>query len=267
MAVIIQEPTLKEIIKDAWKSKIYILLFGVVFFFISVLLVYFMKPFYKAEAIISSSFILNNIEEEKDSAVSMENIINFDDLFISYQQILTGPVTAKAVINDRVRKIAEQDCIFKGCNREFVIWNSQEFSDYIRDKVKIEPVAMTNFRKITYEHPDKESAVYMISVLHEQANNIIKSRIEKSLEKRIDYLKKSLEGDLYPDNRKAVVKMLMQYEYILMLTRVEEYIAAKYIEPVYVSNKSVWPRKYIFITVFIFVGMLLGYVIAGIRKS
>ncbi len=267
MSVVIQEPTLKEIIKDAWKSRIYILVFGVIFFFISVLLVYFMKPFYRAEAIISSSFILNNMEEDKNRAVSMENIVNFDDLFISYQQILTGPITAKAVINDRVRKIAEQDCIFKGCNREFVLWDSQEFSDYISDKVKIEPVAMTNFRRITYDHPDKDSAVYMISRLHEKANDIIKSRIQKSLEKRIDYLRKSLEGNLYPDNRKAVVNMMMQHEYILMLTKAEEYVAAKYIEPVYVSNKAVWPRKYIFITVFVFIGMLLGYVIAGIKKS
>ena len=267
----VQELTLKELLLDAWKDRLFIISFAALFLLISIIIIYFSKPSYRAEAVISPSYIFsesfnNNGEEGNIQIVDIG--ISGDFLFNSYIQIIRGNSLASKIFNDKLISIYKEDCYFRFCFKNDGLNNSADLSEYLQRKIKIDPVGLTDFKKISFVHPDKEKAQYVIESIHRETNGIIRLNLEDSFSKKIDYLERKLSENIHPDHKKEIVSMIMNYEYYLMQSEVGLDVGARYVEPVYVMSRAVWPRKSFLIVFMVFIGGIVGYVFAAtIRKE
>ncbi len=116
-----------------------------------------------------------------------------------------------------------------------------------------------------YLHPDKKFAVNMVKRIHRITDEMIRARILVETNQRIDYLNASLGKTTNPDHKRSLANLLMEQERLKMMVSLDQPYAASIIEPAYSSVRARWPDHYIIYPVFIFIGMLLGFVTYGLK--
>lgn len=190
---------------------------------------------------------------------------NIND-FGRFEQMIAGQAVAAALLQEAsVRQGLTQD-------RALIFWHAQtprnpaEMADYLRKRVRLEPVGATMMRRMVYLHPNPAFAAAFLQHVHHAADRIIRDNVRRDTQQRIDYLQQALSRTLNPDNQRALTNLLIEQERLRMLAAIEQPYAAAIIEPAAPSARSRWPDKPLMVAVLMALGAAAGLVVHAFRR-
>jgi hypothetical protein len=225
-------------------------------------------PFYRAQMIVGPAAPISNNEAAgeiaKMRAAQLDsNIMNFT----RFENTLAGSSVAGALLKDE--KIFEgltQDRSF-GLLRAETTWTPEKLAEYIRRRVRIDPVGETPLRRLVYYHPSAGFAAYFLTRLHEVSDGLIRRSIRSAAAGRVEYLQKTSQSIPNPEHRRSLTELLMEQERLLMLASVDQPYAAMIVEPASSSSRPKWPGRIAAFLIFSLAGGFAGFAVHGIRRA
>lgn len=257
------EKTLVDVLRDFWKAKYYIFCFCGIALILAFLFLSTVTPYYKAEMIVSPAHNMRHLSSPKTEGTIQPPVNNLgnDAAFERFSNIYALPSLAiKLYAQEDVARFILQD-------NPFGFKNAEKKNDYFRRKVRIEPVSGTSFRRLYYYHPDPKFAARLLTVLHRMTDEHIRRSVLKETNERITYLNEAMSRSANPEHRRTLAALMMEQERVRMMVSLDQPFSASIVEPAYVSETPAWPNSYMIYPVFLFVGLLLGFVTYGLRHN
>ncbi len=265
------EKTLFDVLRDVWRAKVYMAVCAVFSMILAFVFINTANPFYRAEMILAPAIPMGQGLHMSSSISEGSGQVQPNDLqnsaaFLRFEHIYDGASVASILMNDD--KVLESLAF----DRPFTLssvekqWNAQSLSEYLQKRVRLEPVSGSPLRKLTYYHPNKDFSITMITRIHRIADEIIRARILREVSERIIYLNNALSTVSNPDHRRNLAELLMEQERLKMMVSLDQPFAASIVEPASVSAHPKWPDSYLIYPIFLCVGLLLGFIIHGMRR-
>jgi len=265
---VLPEKTLFDVLRDVWCAKLYMLFFCCLFIFLSFVFLGFSNSYYRAEMVLASAMPMGQgaaLQKQEGTIQVQPSDLQSDVVFLRFEATYNGASVANILMKDQnvLDALAfDRPFIFSdGQNVKY----SEELSEYLKARVLLEPVSGTPLRRLVYLHPNKDFAKAMIARIHRITDEMIRVRFLHEVNERIDYLNSALSRIQNPDHRRSLVLLLMEQERLKMLVSLDQPFAASIVEPPSVSAKPRWPDPYLIYPVFMFVGLLIGFVVHGVR--
>lgn len=133
--------------------------------------------------------------------------------------------------------------------------------------LKIRPLGLTPYLKITLRHHDAGKAVAILSNLYTITDQAIRQDKKIKTNRRIAYLKDQLDTVHQPDYRDALVSLLKEQEQTAMMASIDQAFAAEVIKAPSVLPKPVSPRAIILFPLLALSGGMIGLMFSGFRKA
>ncbi len=264
----VPEKTLFDVLRDIWRAKFYMLFFCCLFIFLSFVFLGFSNSYYRAEMVLAPAMPMGQgrAAQRQEGTIQVQvSDLQSDVVFLRFEATYSGVSVANILMKDQnVLDVLAFD-------RPFVFSDApnakhaEGLSEYLKARVLLEPVSGTSLRRLVYLHPNKDFAKAMIARIHRITDEMIRVRFLHAVNERIDYLNSALSRTQNPDHRRSLVLLLMEQERLKMLVSLDQPFAASIVEPPSVSAKPRWPDPYLIYPVFMFVGLLIGFVVHGIR--
>jgi hypothetical protein len=270
------EPNFSDLLSDLWQYRRSIMMGLFMGFVLAILFVMSARPHYQAHLLLIPASPMNGAETS--SLLSDENIYALRFLaqrfgtsgasdFERFQTIFSGASVAKELLSDdRIKKGLQRDRTFVFSSARATM-NSEELSDYLADRVKLEPISGSNVRRLVYFHEDPQFAKYMVAAIHNIADRLIRDNIRRDSEARISYLQKAIFETSNPEHRRALTTLLLEQERLKMLVSIDQPYAAAVIEPASSGAKPQWPDFYFITAAFMLVGAFLNFMIFSLKNS
>ncbi len=268
---VLPEKTLFDVLRDVWRGKFYMLGFAFVTCMFAFIFLVFAQDFYRADMIVAPASPLGHGMQagafvgEGSLQVQQEDLQS-SAAFLRFEAIFNGVSVASVLLRDeKILAALRFDQSFTFSQPEEEAWSASRFSEYLKRRVRIEPVSGTPLRRMIYLHPDRDFASYMLARVHRVSDGLVRHHILQEVNGRIAYLNKSLVATTNPGHKRNLTALLMEQERLKMMVSLDQPYAATIIEPPFVSSRPRWPDPYIIYPVFLFVGLFLGFVVYGAR--
>jgi len=267
---IAREKTLYDVLRDVWKAKYYMLGFSVVMVIAAFLFLSLANNYYRAEMVIAPArpmgqSLISSSKISEGSSQIQEGDLQSSSAFLRFENMYNGVSVAKFLAQDKdIIAGVSSDLAFE-FSKPKNDWNEQRLSEYLKKRVKLEPVSGTPLRRLIYLHSNEAFAADMVKRIHRITDEMIRARILVETKQRIEYLQSSISKTTNPEHRRSLANLLMEQERLKMMVSLDQPFAASIIEPAFVSSRPRWPDPYIIYSVFTFIGLLLGFVVYGLR--
>lgn len=267
---VLPEKTLFDVLHDVWRAKIYILGSCGIMLMLSFVFMGMAQDYYRAEMILAPAIPMgqgmSTGSQRPEGTIQIQN----DDLqssaaFLRFQTIYDGVSVASILMQDKNILAAltfDRPFEFSKARNK---WSAESLSEYLSNRVVLESVSGTPLRRLVYLHPNKDFAAAMVARVHRISDEMIRVRLLREANGRIDYLNDSLSRVQNPDHRRSLAALLMEQERLKMLVSLDQPFAASIVEPPSVSSRPHWPDPYVVYPVFLLVGFLMGFVVYGLR--
>jgi hypothetical protein len=265
-----QSVSLLDVCGDLWRARFFILIGGFMALGAGFAFLIFAVPYYKATMLVSPANTMNGAESSSlgadDSLYALRYLVqrmgagNSSD-FARFENIYSGTAVATILLADpkvRAGFDLDQRFAFSGV---VVPHNAEEMAEYLRDRVRLEPVGTTSMRRLVYWHPHPEFAKYFLHSLHKVTDELIRQRVRRDAEARVSYLQNEMQKNTNPDHRRALTTLLMEQERLRMLVSIDMPYAAAVVEAPAVGARPQWPDMTWVIAGFSLVGMVLGFLL------
>lgn len=252
------EKTLADVLRDLWSAKVYLFFSAIIGFVFAVLFLAVSTPHYKAEMIIAPAHSFGhslNSAPEGTIHAQTEQLSN-DEAFERFSHIFSLPSMSQ--------KLLEKDTVRLGLKE---VGEDAKRKDYFKRKIHIEPVSGTSFRRLFYYHPDPKFAIELLTLVHGMTDEHIRRAVLNDTNERITYLNDAMSRSVNPEHRRTLAALMMEQERIRMMVSLDQPFSASVVEPAFASARPRWPDSYVIYPVFIFVGLLLGFVVYGLRHN
>lgn len=264
------EKTLFDVLRDVWRAKLYMSLMAILSVFIAFVFMAFAQDYYMGRMIVAPAMPMvqgtgAGAGIGEGSAQVQRSTFDSNAAFLQFEHIYHGVSVASVLLGDQAFMASikmDRPFEFSGVEDE---WTAEMLSEYLKHHVILAPVSGTPLRSLTYYHPDKAFARDFVGRVHRIADEIIRARILRETSERIEYLNVAMDASQNPDHRRNLARLLMEQERILMTVSLDLPFAARVVEFPYVSAKAKWPDPYVIYSVFLLIGLFLGFVIFGIR--
>jgi LPS O-antigen subunit length determinant protein (WzzB/FepE family) len=229
---------------------------------ITVLIILFQTPIYRVSMIVAPS--------ERTGVPSLSSFLPkaaADAPALQYfvERIDASQSTDFTVFETRLTTISQlkalPDRIQKSIN------DDGDAVEWLQKNIKIRPVGMTPFRKISIDHENPDAAKDVLKTLCLNTDMAIRQDKKSKISRRISYLNEQLKTTMNPDHRDAIIALLKEQEQTLMMASIDNEFAAVIIEPPSVSARPISPRGIILFPVLMFTGMILGYMFSNFRQA
>ncbi len=270
------EMTLADLLLFVWRAKYYVFFGAMVGLVLAVLYIGVTVPQYKATMLIAPADRKGGPDVKAllpdNSSFAIQYLVNSigpqdSNDFVRLLNIMTAPSVARILLEDP--KI--QAGLKQRGGLPFLTGDAPDtaaaLSAYLDKMIDIQPIGNSALRKITYFHPDRTFAAYMLARAHFIADNLIRSDIMRMTEKRLAYLRQASRTADHPDHRRALTSLLMEQEHILMILNMDEPFAATIAEPPMAGAEPDRPRKALVYTIFLLVGAFFGTLLYRGRTS
>lgn len=240
-----------DIIKTNFKLIVVGCIIGAV---LATLIVLFQKPVYQAEMIVAptertgvpslSSFLPKGAADAPALQYFVERIDASQSTdFTVFETLLTSA----SIHNQMDKKLVSSH-------------------EWLKKKLKIRPVGLTQFRKVTLRDTNKEKLIPILNTLYRLTDQSIRNDKKSKTQRRIIYLNEQLKTTFNPDHRDAIIALLKEQEQTSMMVSIDTHFAADIIEPAYIISKPVAPNGMILFPVLIILSGFLGLVVGGFRN-
>jgi len=267
---IMSEKTLYDVLRDIWCAKFWMLGFVIIMTIAAFVFLSVANDFYRAEMIIAPASPMGQTLKKGGDVGEGSTQLGEEDFqsnaaFLRFENTYNGASVANFLVRDKdIISGLALDRNFE-FSENLEKWDAENLSEYLKKRIRLEPVSGTPLRRMIYLHPDKKFAVDMVKRIHRITDEMIRARILVETNQRIDYLNASLGKTTNPDHKRSLANLLMEQERLKMMVSLDQPYAASIIEPAYSSVRARWPDPYIIYPVFIFIGMLLGFVTYGLK--
>lgn len=267
----VTEPSLAEMIRDIWEARTAITRGFLSGALCALLLMGLLMPSYKAEMIVAPASPMNGADMSSmplDGSLSALRYLvqraggGNSSNFLRFENLYAGPSVATLLLKD--------DVILAGLQNDKTLrlrllqkekeWTPDKLSAYIERRVKLVRLEDRTLRRLTYLHPDRKFAPYLLSRLHILTDALIRNDIRGQTIERISYLQEKLAQSTNPEHRRALATLLLEQERLLMLASIDQPYAAAALEPPHASVKTVWPDPLLVFPIFMLLGAVLGLV-------
>ncbi len=268
--LVLPEKTIFDVLRDIWRSRVYMFVFIIIFMATALVFITFSQKFYKAEMIIAPATPMGQGMQNSARIGEGSIQVQHEDLqstasFLRFEHIYNGVSVASILLQDKeIISALEFDRNFE-FSKTKRNWTVEQLSEYLKKRVKLEPVNGTPLRRLTYMHPDKRFAYYIIKRVYQVSDQIIRDAIFKQANGRIIYLNKSLAATTNTGHRENLTSLLMEQERLKMMVSLDQPYAATIIEKPFVYSSASYPDPYVIYPIFLFVGMFLGFITYGLR--
>lgn len=265
------DPTLKDLLKDVWRLKWFIILGGVFGSICAFIMLWLAVPHYKASMLVTaatrsgggapdiSSLFPENTGFAIEYVVQSFAPTNSAD-FLRFEHILRESSIARRLIDDQELINGIQKDVPFYFMKQKQPQTAEELAEYFRKNIKIENVGTSSIRRLIYLHPDPHFAVTLLHKIHAITDNLIRDEMTKMTDARITYLQQAIANTLHPEHKRVLTSLLMEQEHIRMVLNIKEDFAAAIIEPAAASHKPYWPQRSASFSIFILSGLFFGYV-------
>lgn len=270
------EKTLGDLLEEIRQAGAWMTAGIIVMGALAVLFIFMATPFYQAQMILSPARPMNGVEISLSSGgdnffaeryLTQRNSSGSIDDFARFESMYAGPSVAT--------KLLEDEKILRGLsfdkNFEFSEsrekWTPEELAEYIKRRVKLQPVGATAMRRMVYLHPSREFGVYFLHRVHRVTDEMIRAAVRMEAGERIDYLQKTGETAVNPEHRRALTALLLEQEQLRMLASIDQPYAAAIIEPPANLPKAQWPDVLLLVPAFMFAVALAGFMLHGMRTA
>lgn len=266
-----------DLFKDMWNAKTYIaigicvcLLIGAVFLFV-------VTPHYKISMIVAPANPMNG--NEVSSMLANDNLFALRFLaqrigagsssdFVEFESIYNGPSVAGILLKDpNILKVLKEDLLTRWSSQRDGEINAEEFAEYLKDRVRLQPISGNGLRNLVYYHPNPNAGKYLIQEIHRKTDALIRNNIKAESLARADYLKNAVAQTSNPEHRRALTTLLLEQERLLMLVSIDQPYVASIVEPPSGSVKTLWPDYTLLIVILSFVGAFLGFLAYSFRGN
>ncbi len=259
-----KEQTLVDVLRDVWRAKIYLFFFGIFSLICAFIFIQSAVPHYKAEMIVAPahSFPQSLVGIPEGSIQVQGEALGGDAAFARFAQTYSLPSVVDVLLKaEGIKSGLKRD-------RSFAFSNEERAFDvsYFKQNLRLEPVSGTVFKRFIYMHPDPEFAVRLLSLVHGIADEQIRRSVLRETNERITYLNEAMGRSVNPEHKRNLAELMMEQERMRMMVSLDQPFAASVIESAYVSAKPRWPDPFIIYPVFLFVGLLLGFVTYGFGR-
>ncbi len=265
------EKTIFDVLRDIWRGKFYLLFFGFFALVLALVFVSLAQDYYRADMIVAPATPMMGKGMDTSSRLGEGSIqVQQEELestaaFMRFETIYDGISVASVLVRDtEILDALKFDRPFEFSKPKEGV-TAAILSDYMARRVTLEPVSGTPMRKLSYLHPNKEFATYMIARVHNVTDEIIRRRILLETNGRIDYLNAAMGTTTNPDHRRNLTALLMEQERLKMLVSLDQPFAAAVVERPHISSRPAWPDPYVIYPVALLIGFLLGFLIYGLR--
>ena len=259
--------TLADIFRDIGRARTFILgglVSGVI---CAVAFLYVTIPQQKAMMIIAPTSPMNGAQVS--SMVNDQNLfalqyvmqrvgVGASSNFTRFENIYNGASVARRLLDDPKIKTGltiDNSFRFLSPKQEY---SAESLSAYIKKRVHLDPVGASSLRQLSYMHSNGAFAKYFLYALHNEADNIIRTRLQAETSERISYLQDNIAATNNPEHRRALASLLMEQERLRMLASIETSYAASVVEPPSTLPKPAWPSKSLIILSFLTAGFILA---------
>lgn len=271
------QTTLYDLLAVFWRAKIYVIIGMLLGFAVAFGLLAVVQPHYRAVMIVAPANPLNG--PEVSSLLANNNLYALRYLvqrvghnsaasdFTQFQSIYNGPSVAAALLED--------ENIIKGLLRDpfrGLLADNQEIrpetlAEYIEKRVRMTQVGATGMAELGYYHPERSFAIYFLHNLHLHSDRIIRDKTRNEAAQRIDYLRSMIEKSPNPEHKRALTTLLMEQERLRMLVSIDNYYAARVVEPASAPVRPQWPDPALVYGGFGLTGFLLALFLYGLVRS
>ena len=143
----------------------------------------------------------------------------------------------------------------------------QQLQLWLDDHLKIKPLGMTPYRKVTLRHTDKNTVTALLGSLYKTTDQTIRQDKKIKAQRRIAYLNEQLKTVQNPDHRDAIIALLKEQEQTAMMVSIDHEFAAELIEPPHLLPKKVAPNAIILIPLLVFASGFIGLMLSGFQKA
>lgn len=271
-AVIITEKTLFDVIRDVWAARMMIAICVGVFFALAIVFLGFARGHSRAEMILMPANPMGQFLDAPmpahEGTIAMQGSAQgsvHDLAFLRFENSYFGARVAGILMqNKEVLAGLAQDRAFlfsDGFNPQ----SAKDLADYIKKRVKIEPVSGTPLRKLIYLHPDPAFSARFLSHIYAVTDELIRAQTLKEVQARAAYLDEMIAQNSDAEHRRVLTDILMAQERLRMLVSIDQPFSAAIIEPPSTLPRTAWPQAMLIIPIFVFIGVLTGFVLYGVR--
>lgn len=265
------EKTLYDVLADLWCAKFYLLIFATLSLIASFSFILTANKYYRAEMVVAPAVTttghgghISGYVGEGSTQVQPA-VLESTAAFLQFENIFSGVAVSSILLKDKdfiVHLKEDQSFAFSSAPS---LSNAEILSEYIDRHVVLEPVSGTPLRSLVYYHPDAAFAADFVGRVHRITDEIIRARMLRETSERIEYLTRAISEAQNPDHRRRLTDFLMEQEHIRMLVSSDQPYAARIIEFPHVSARPKWPDPYVVYPVFLLIGLLVGFLVYGIR--
>jgi len=260
------EETLSDFLREVWSGRRFVaagLLFGAVAAFCFCVLA---VPHHQGRIVLAPANPMNigavvSSASAYSSNVQVSPAQTAADSFTRFEASYKGAAVASLLLRDpEITKGLAADKAFK-FSKGPGDWTPAKLSEYIAQRVEIDPIGETALRSFHYLHPDRAFAALFLRRLHLVTDGLIRHGVRKDVNGRIDYLNAAIGETYNPEHRRALTDLLMEQERLKMMVSIDQPYAASVVVPSSVSSKMRWPDTALIVLLFTGVGGLLGFVV------
>ena len=264
---VIAEKTLFDVLGDVWRAKYMMVCFALIAALLAFLFIGISQRYTLAQMIIAPA---NPIGVTVSMGQGIEGTISAGDVlwqgadaFTVFGAIYNGTTVASFLAQDKeFLEALHEDHRFV-FSKAKTNWDAQSLSEYLTKRVHLEPVSgSSSLRRLSYMHPDGKFAADLLKRIHRITDEMIRVRILMETNQRIAYLDNALAKTNNPDHKRSLTVLLMEQERQKMMVSPDQPYAASIIEPAYVSSRTHWPDPYLIYPAFVFIGLVIGYIVA-----
>lgn len=273
------EPTLADILRDLWRANLYLAAGGVFGFLCAFLFLLMAVPQYRASMLVApttrsgtpdiSALFPNNASFAMEYVMQSFGPGDSSD-FMRFEAILREPSVAEKLLSDEKVAVGMRSAKRLIFSQARPPATAAEMALWLQRNLVIEPVSQTRLKRVSLRHPDPDFTVYMLDRIYEAADSLMRKDLAEKTERRIGYLRDTIDKTMHPEHRRVLTQLLMDQEQIGMVLAVGEPFAAQMAEPPAASAEPVWPRRMIVLPVFVLAGMFAGYfayMLRGVRPA
>lgn len=263
----------RDVLNRLWTARMYILTGGVIGICAALIFIKLSVPQYQFRMTLAPANTMNGAE--------MSSLMGNDDLFAlrymmqrvgvsgssdftRFETMMTGQAVADLLLqSDRIEKGLKSAKRFY--YQDNPVWTPPTLSAYLSRSLDVDPVGATALRHIVFKHPDPAFGTDFLTLLHGITDGLIRRQIKDDAQKRVAYLKQTIDSTQNPDHRRVLTTLLMEQERLKMLVSMDSDYAATLVEPPSRSAKPVFPNNPLSIIVMMLAGMACGYGVFSLR--
>ena len=260
------QDTLGDLMRSVWQARLYVFVGVLAGLVCAYLFMAFAVPHSKASLVLAPAnpMQMTSVEEQGTRQATKPPS---DISLVKFEATFKGIGVAGLLLRDpEITNGLSRDVSFSFSDPERD-WTVEKLSEYIAERVVVNPVGESDLIALEYFHPDKAFATTFLNRLHMVSDGLIRHGLRKDVSERIAYITTAMAEVNNPDHRRAMTDLLMEQERLKMLVSIDQPYAAAIVVPAASSVKALWPDPLLVYSAFILVGAFLGFVVFEIRVT